>query len=621
MIDSLNPVTITLAGDDDSRDMYSGLLMALREFVIAATAGQEESSTPLEYARGLVRRTCDTIMATRGAPLHVLLAPSAPLVDGACLLAPRWVHELSQDLRERLADTGISELFIHGEPDDSDLDELAEACREADGDARRSDGMLRWGPVEPIALVRGVEAEPLSPEEHAFQAISTAAASWSRVERLLRGGAPGAALRLRRLSGMIAGIPLQPATSLLRAPSIRTRLAYSRERAALRALLAAVLLHRVGAEALHIVETVMAALAIECLSEPRDQDTPPPHPSAIARALAALALPGDDSVLRAAIAFEASWLARPDLGPLHAGAEPPCVHAAIVHAAWRCMRDPAEDHVTGVNAIVSTANDDLARAVAKLVASTLGVTPRWPVLTRKTEALHVGPRTAAVEDARPTPIAPSPDQEQSEPPDQRPPQRPQLFSEEDMDDIASDLLGDSLPPMPTTGTVRPKAARRTSRPAPRKRPTVPPGPAAPPVALVPGSLIDDSERRAKALAAFRSAEEACAEGNFEGALGQADAAVMLVPQNPAYIALQAYLEALDRKESAADFDDLIQRVERAFLGSSPDARAQYWRGMLLRNAGKTLAARQAFRKGLELSPEDPDLQDAVNWGSLPPEKP
>lgn len=618
MTDTLNPVTITLAGDDDSRDMYSGLLMALREFVIAATASEGESSTPLEYARGLVRRNCDTIMASRGAPLHVLLAPSAPLIDGACLLAPRWVHELSQDLRERLAVTGISEFFICGEPEDADLDDLAEACREADGDARRSEGMLRWGPVEPIVLTRGIDVEPLSPEDHVLQACSTAAASWTRAERLLRDGKPGAALRIRRISGMIAGVPLQPAVSLLRSPSIRSRLTYPRERAALRALLAAVLLHRIGAEALHVVETVMAALAIESLVEQRD-DSPPPHPSTVARALAELALPGDDSVLRAAIGFEASWLERSDLGALHGGGEPPCVHSAILHAAWRSMRDPAEDHDKAVNAIVSAAQDDTTRAVARLVASTLGVTPRWPVLTRKTDELRVGPRTSAPEDARPTPIAPSPEQEQSARPE-LPAPRAELFSAEDMDDIASDLLGDSLPPMPAPGTARPKPARRTSRPAPRKRPTLPPGPSAPPIALVPGSLIDDSERRAKAVAAFKSAEAACERRDIETSLAQADAAVMLMPQNPAYIALQAYLEALDRKASAADFDDLIQRVERAFLGSSPEARAQYWRGLLLRHAGKTLAARQAFRKGLELAPEDPDLQDAVNLGSLPPER-
>ena len=35
---SLNPVTITLAGDDDARDTCSGLLMALRELALAVTA-------------------------------------------------------------------------------------------------------------------------------------------------------------------------------------------------------------------------------------------------------------------------------------------------------------------------------------------------------------------------------------------------------------------------------------------------------------------------------------------------------------------------------------------------------------------------------------------------------
>lgn len=619
---SLNPVTITLVGDDDARDTCSGLLMALRELALAVTAPEGEAA-PAAYARALTRRTCAIAMANRDTPLHLLLTPTAPWIDGSCLLAPRWVHELAGDLRDRLAAAGIAEITLLGEPEDSDLDAFEAACRGVHGSPLRDQGMLRWRDASALALTRGVDLESCSPQEQVLTVGSTAAAEWSGVEKRLHEGGPETAAQVRRIAAMLTGLPGDAATALLRRPGIRARLGFRAERCVLRAMLAQVMLERLDVEPAQRIEAVLVALALEGMID-ATQLEPHVHPSAIARRLHALGIPGDDPVLRAAIGFEASWLARPDLGPLPSGREAPSVHAAVVRVAFRCMTDPTETHEVAVDSVVKLAHSELDRAVARLVASVLGVRPRWPVPVRADAFRRSRP---AETELRATPEAPRSDDEEA-PVASLP--EPELFSEADMDDIASDLLTDSSALVPGASVLpRPRKSSRvpprrasspaptdTARPIPRHRTTPPP--AAPPVALVPGSLIDDSERRAKARAAFESAEALCRQQAPVAALEQADAAVMLMPQEPAYLALQAYLEGHDLTATQADREALIQRLERAFLGSSPNARAQYWRGMLLRSAGKMLAAKQAFRKGLEQSPEDPELLEAASLGSVPP---
>jgi tetratricopeptide (TPR) repeat protein len=318
----------------------------------------------------------------------------------------------------------------------------------------------------------------------------------------------------------------------------------------------------------------------------------------------------EGSVLRSVVVYESLWLEhQAELPALYFGRRPASLPASIVFAAHQCFARSDGSIRQAIERLQHNATSERDRWVVRLLCSTTG------------QSLHEGP---AHTDPTPEPSRIEESKPRQEPEGAAPAQmHADAFSDEDMAGILADLGGlGALPAKRPSLSGSNQSAVACRNPVPQatsddciahavvKPSDAPRKPSSPP-SIVQGSQVHESERASKAERAFDAAEAAYALGDSEEALTYADTAVMFMPQMPAYLALQTYLEAIQSVKSASLFESLNDRIDKAFAGTSPDARAYFYRGMLLRWGGKSFASKQAFRKGLELSPEDPDLLNAL----------
>ncbi|NLE86623.1 MAG: DnaJ domain-containing protein [Myxococcales bacterium] len=127
-------------------------------------------------------------------------------------------------------------------------------------------------------------------------------------------------------------------------------------------------------------------------------------------------------------------------------------------------------------------------------------------------------------------------------------------------------------------------------------------------ALTQGDAPEEQEQVLavlRAATAFQRAEVLMKKRDDVGALKEARAAYEGDPSQAEYAALYAWLEARQRKE---DFAELIRLMDGAVEREPENVRIRWYRGQLLKRAGKEAMAMREFRRVVELSPGHVEAQ-------------
>lgn len=123
--------------------------------------------------------------------------------------------------------------------------------------------------------------------------------------------------------------------------------------------------------------------------------------------------------------------------------------------------------------------------------------------------------------------------------------------------------------------------------------------------LLEGKGLDEAAQVAEILgasAAFQRAEVLMKKRDYAAALLEAKSAYEADPQAD-YMALYAWLESMNRTTDEAD---LIALLDRAVQQEANNVRALWYRGQLLKKAGKVMAAIRDFRAIVQLKPSHVD---------------
>jgi curved DNA-binding protein CbpA len=116
-----------------------------------------------------------------------------------------------------------------------------------------------------------------------------------------------------------------------------------------------------------------------------------------------------------------------------------------------------------------------------------------------------------------------------------------------------------------------------------------------------------------AVNSFQRAEVMMKKKDFKGALEQAQAAYEGDPSQADHAALYAWLQGMDR---TSGFDDLIDMLDKALEGNAENVRALWYRGQLLKKAGKTLRAMKDFKAIVKLKPRHMEAQRELRVHSM-----
>ncbi len=132
-----------------------------------------------------------------------------------------------------------------------------------------------------------------------------------------------------------------------------------------------------------------------------------------------------------------------------------------------------------------------------------------------------------------------------------------------------------------------------------------------------GGSPDDQEKVARVVDAameFQKAEILLRKNDLAGAEQLAAHAVQADPDQPEYIALLAWVRALRRGDppdlregqTSTHFDDLIKLLDGVLAKEQRFERALYYRGVLLKRAGRIDKAIRDFRLAAEVNPKNID---------------
>ncbi|AUX20394.1 hypothetical protein SOCEGT47_008630 [Sorangium cellulosum] len=128
---------------------------------------------------------------------------------------------------------------------------------------------------------------------------------------------------------------------------------------------------------------------------------------------------------------------------------------------------------------------------------------------------------------------------------------------------------------------------------------------------------EDEERIARAVDAaleFQKAEILLKKNDLAGAEIRARRALSADPEQPEYMTLLVWIQALRRGEppppadgaTSAHYDDLIQELDTVLRKEPHYERALFYRGMLLKRSGRIDRAIRDFRLAAELNPKNLD---------------
>jgi tetratricopeptide (TPR) repeat protein len=127
-----------------------------------------------------------------------------------------------------------------------------------------------------------------------------------------------------------------------------------------------------------------------------------------------------------------------------------------------------------------------------------------------------------------------------------------------------------------------------------------------------GQTLSDKERDQVArvlgaAAAYQRAEVLFKKGNLVGAEREAKTAVEGDPEQSDYLSLYAWIRANQPERMASGhLDDLIAVLTRALKQGPPSERTHYWRGQLLKRAGRLEEAQRDFRWVVHSNPHHVD---------------
>jgi tetratricopeptide (TPR) repeat protein len=132
-----------------------------------------------------------------------------------------------------------------------------------------------------------------------------------------------------------------------------------------------------------------------------------------------------------------------------------------------------------------------------------------------------------------------------------------------------------------------------------------------------GGAHDDDEKIARVVDAameFQKAEILLKKNDLAGAEQLATACVRADPEQPEYLALLVWIQAQRRGDpqgmregmTSPHFDDLIHLLDGVLAKEPSYERAIYYRGVLLKRAGRHDKAMRDFKKAVELNPKNID---------------
>ena len=104
---------------------------------------------------------------------------------------------------------------------------------------------------------------------------------------------------------------------------------------------------------------------------------------------------------------------------------------------------------------------------------------------------------------------------------------------------------------------------------------------------------------------FQKADFYVQKGQLAEAEQYANKAFEIEPGDADHVAIWCWIQANkpDRRESAR-FDDLVTRLEKALIDNPKNERARFYRGMLLKLAGRMGEAIRDFREVAEANPRN-----------------
>jgi curved DNA-binding protein CbpA len=115
------------------------------------------------------------------------------------------------------------------------------------------------------------------------------------------------------------------------------------------------------------------------------------------------------------------------------------------------------------------------------------------------------------------------------------------------------------------------------------------------------------ERMLGAAKAYQRAEVLFKKGNLEGAEQEARLAMEGDPEQADYVSLYAWIVANGREPiTTARYEDLIELLSRALKRGPQSERAHFWRGQLLKRAGRLEEAHREFRWVVHHNPHHVD---------------
>ncbi len=109
----------------------------------------------------------------------------------------------------------------------------------------------------------------------------------------------------------------------------------------------------------------------------------------------------------------------------------------------------------------------------------------------------------------------------------------------------------------------------------------------------------------EAAGAFQKAEVLMKKKDYKGALKEAKNAYELDPAQADHAALYAWIQGLER---SGNYEDLIELLDRAIEKDKENVNALWYRGQLLKKAGKTLRAVKDFKEIVKLKPRHMEAQ-------------
>jgi curved DNA-binding protein CbpA len=132
-----------------------------------------------------------------------------------------------------------------------------------------------------------------------------------------------------------------------------------------------------------------------------------------------------------------------------------------------------------------------------------------------------------------------------------------------------------------------------------------------------GGAHDDDEKIARVVDAameFQKAEILLKKNDLAGAEQLATACVRADPEQPEYLALLVWIQAQRRGDppgmregmTSPHFDDLIKLLDGVLAKEPSYERAIYYRGVLLKRAGRHDKAMRDFKQAVELNPKNID---------------